>query len=93
MPPMEKLNDTERTAFNRLAYEHKKTAGDEIRELNEWYTASKNDLEQRLKQEKRWKEGGLDSNQQHFSDVIKEYKKRFKTIQKKYGIAPVQQQK
>lgn len=82
---MEELNDTRRTAFDSLTNEQKKAAGDEIKELNQWYATSKNDLEQKLRQEGKWKTGGLDTNQKYFEDIIKEYRTRFKDIQKKYS--------
>lgn len=50
---MEKLNATRKTAFDRLTNEQKEAVGDEIKELNQWYTTSKNNLELRLKQEKK----------------------------------------
>ena len=73
-------------ALKKLTDEQKKAAMDEIKELNQWYATSKNDLEQKLRQEGKWKTGGLDTNQKYFEDIIKEYRTRFKEIQKRYGI-------
>lgn len=72
--------------LKKLTDEQKKAAVDEIKELNQWYATSKNDLEQKLRQEGKWKTGGLDTNQKYFEDIIKEYRTRFKEIQKRYGI-------
>lgn len=72
--------------FNKLTDEQKATAGEEIRELNQWYAMSKRNLEQELKREGKWKSVGLDSNQEYLGDIIKEYRARFNEIQKKYGI-------
>lgn len=73
-------------ALKKLTDEQKKAAVDEIKELSQWYATSKNDLEQKLRQEGKWKTGGLDTNQKYFEDIIKEYRTRFKEIQKRYGI-------
>lgn len=85
---MEILGDEEkrRAAFNRLSDEQKAAAGEEIKKLNQWYAESKNDLEQKLRKEGKWKTGGLDTNQKYFSDIIKNYRERFREIQKRYGI-------
>lgn len=90
---MEELNATRKTAFDRLTNEQQKALGDEIKELNQWYTTSKDNLELQLKRNKKWKEGGLDTNQKYFTDIIKEYRTRFAAIQRKYGIVPMQQKK
>lgn len=73
-------------SLKKLTDEQKKAAVDEIKELNQWYATSKNDLEQKLRQEGKWKTVGLDTNQKYFEDIIKEYRTRFKEIQKRYGI-------
>lgn len=82
------LSDEEkqRAAFNRLSDEQKAAASEEIKKLNQWYAESKNDLEQKLRKEGKWKTGGLDTNQKYFSDIIKNYRERFREIQKRYGI-------
>ncbi len=58
----------------------------EVAKLFKWNRRKREDLEKELKKVGKWKSFGLDTNQQYYAEIIKEFKERFLALQIKYGI-------
>lgn len=82
----EEERNEQRKNFNRLTDQQKIKLEKEVTELFEWNRNKRKELEDELKKDRKWLYFGLDSNQQYFAEIIKEFNERFRALQIKYGI-------
>ncbi len=76
----------QKESFERLTSQQKSDLEKEVSELFLWNERERAKLEAELRKEGKWQEFGLDSNQQHYAGIIKEFQERFHAIKVKYGI-------
>lgn len=72
--------------WESLTDEQKEMLEEEYRALQAWDNEQRTQKEKELKAQGKWRDYGLDSNQEYFADIIKERNKRFHEIRKKYGF-------
>lgn len=85
---------TQKKPLMQLNSEQKEKLKRELTELYKWKDDESKKLEDKLRKEGKWDlRAGLDVNQQYFTDIVKEFQKRFHELGVKYGILPKEELK